>query len=156
MAFIGDGMFKKMFFCLSFLSIAAQASSLEYFDAVRNGNAAVVRDFISQDSALINCVDENGNTPLTLAAYYGNLEVVQSLVEKGADVFATDVYGQNSFFNAEAFGHILVMKYLLKQEPKLFYSLDSDGRTPLEAAIANHKRWVVDFLRKYQKDLNGK
>ena len=63
--------------------------------AATNGNHDIVK-FLLDHKASVNVQDYHGNTPLHLAASYGNYEVVKLLVGAFADVDAvTKVYGVN-------------------------------------------------------------
>jgi ankyrin repeat protein len=43
----------------------------------------------------LNAQDDNGNTPLILAAWQGDLKTVKKLLALGADVSITDNWGEN-------------------------------------------------------------
>lgn len=58
--------------------------------------SALIRQFPS----IINSTDRNGNTPLILAAYYGNDMLVKFLIENGADVTIKNNKGYNALYMA--------------------------------------------------------
>ena len=52
----------------------------------------------------MNASDENGNTPLHLAAIYGRAEVARELLEAGAGVYITSLEGKTALELAEEYG----------------------------------------------------
>lgn len=76
--------FKKPLNLILFLGNAA------LLDAAKKGDLARVQKLLTADN--INCRDSQGrnSTALHLAAGYNNFDVVEYLLEKGADVNATD------------------------------------------------------------------
>ena len=64
-------------------------------EASRSGEVEVVRAILGKHAHLVNCRDVDGrqSTPLHFAAGYNRLEVVQCLLERGADVHAKDKGG---------------------------------------------------------------
>ena len=62
----------------------------------------------------INCRDAYDNTPLHEAALWGREDVVQFLIDQGADIKATDKYGRTPLHWAEMRNHGKVAE-LLKQ-----------------------------------------
>jgi uncharacterized protein len=60
----------------------------------RNGTAQQVVDLLAQDArssaALLSATDNNGRTPLHVAAFQGNTAVMRALVNAGADANALE------------------------------------------------------------------
>ena len=79
---------------------------------------AVVRDmpelvdFLIKRRARLNVRNRNGETALSMAAYTGQLNYVQRLVEAGAEV---DFYGWAPLLYAAYNGHTAIVEYLLKR-----------------------------------------
>ena len=53
--------------------------------ACYNNQSEVVRELLKQDGIELNIVNDNGNTPLIIAAIESNLLIVQLLLKAGAD-----------------------------------------------------------------------
>ncbi len=86
----------------------------ELFRAVRGGHADTVRSLLATSKADVNGRDENGNTPLILAAQNGHNEVIMALLAAKADVRAKNNQGQTALDLAAAGGHDECVR-LLKQ-----------------------------------------
>ncbi|KAA0719985.1 Tankyrase-1 [Triplophysa tibetana] len=107
----------------------------ELFEACRNGDVSRVKRLV--DSVNVNAKDMAGrkSTPLHFAAGFGRKDVVEHLLQTGADVHARDDGGLIPLHNACSFGHAEVVSLLLCQgaDPN---SRDNWNYTPLhEAAI---------------------
>ena len=57
----------------------------ELFQAIRRGQISAIRKVLDRDPKLIGTVDENGSTPLILAAYWAGAAEVKELLARGAD-----------------------------------------------------------------------
>jgi len=55
-------------------------------DAARKGDLKKVKALLAADSKIVNDRDNNGDTPLHLAALHNQLPVAQALLDAGADV----------------------------------------------------------------------
>ncbi|XP_037829154.1 ankyrin repeat and SAM domain-containing protein 6 isoform X2 [Kryptolebias marmoratus] len=88
----------------------------DVFAALRLGNSQLVKDILEEEPAQVNSSNQEGATPLMMAAVSGQLEVVQLMVEKDADVDKQDsVHGWTALMQATYHGNKDVVKYLLGQ-----------------------------------------
>lgn len=62
------------------------------FEAVKSGNVRAVRDLLADESLDVNCRHDYGWTPLLVAAVNGQTEIVELLLDAGADINITDEY----------------------------------------------------------------
>lgn len=77
------------------IGTATSESQSTLFTAIAKGNLDTVKDEIARDETLLD--QKEGSliqTPLHMAARSGQTEIVQFLIESGADVNARDAYGQ--------------------------------------------------------------
>lgn len=121
--------------------------STALWEAVYAGNPAAVRWLISQGS------DANGKTlqlngkvkPLLIqAAHLGELEIVEALLDAGADP-KVSFLGWTPLMHAAVNGHLEVVKCLIKrgQSPE---AATEAGWTPAMAAAAGGHTHVLEFL----------
>jgi ubiquitin-protein ligase len=95
--------------------------------------------------------DEDGNTPLILAALNGDLEAVQDLLKAGSNPDQADDEGCTALIMAAQNDHLLVAQELLKAGVDVAKS-DDDGDTPLTIAAANGCLAIVLELLKAGSD----
>ncbi|CAE7215070.1 Ank2 [Symbiodinium natans] len=116
-------------------------------DAAWEGNVDLVRKLLRRESP--DLPDEEGSTPLHLAADEGYLEVVRCLVEEGkaSCVDAVDGEGNTALLLAAKEGRTKVVDYLLTsaklQAPQ---QANSNGETPLLCAVQKGRADIVKLL----------
>ena len=79
-----------------------------------------------------NKANDNGQTPLFIASYNGDVEVVKVLAESGADINKAR-YGQTPLYAASWIGHAEVVKVLAESGADI-NKANGDGETPLYIA----------------------
>ncbi|XP_067664250.1 putative ankyrin repeat protein RF_0381 [Haliotis asinina] len=123
--------------------------------AVSNDRKECARYIITQDFVNINASDDEGMTPLLLAAFEGNGDVFALLVRKGADLTSVDADGDNILLNACVGGNVDIVKYLITLKD-IVNDINKRGKNGLTAAMVA-ARWgqktVVDLLVKNGADL---
>ena len=83
---------------------------------------------------------QHGQTALMLAASHGRLDMVQLLVEAGADVNIRDEDGSTALMCSAEHGHAHIVKYLLQNPETDVLAKDNDGLTALAVAMeAGHR-----------------
>ena len=90
-------------------------SQIELIEAIKSGNRASVAEMI-ESGAEINQQDKQGWTPLNWAAGSGQLEIVDLLLERGADPLAVGRDLRTPQMIALAAGHAEVVKRLRQAE----------------------------------------
>lgn len=72
---------------------------------VDSGNSQLVKEILEEDPTQVNSSNQEGASPLMIAAVSGQLEVVQLMVEKNADIDKQDgVHGWTALMQATYHG----------------------------------------------------
>ncbi|KAF8562003.1 hypothetical protein P879_10167 [Paragonimus westermani] len=120
-------------------------------EAAKRGNLAKLQRLITP--ANINCRDTQGrnSAPLHLAAGYNNVEVVEFLLESGADVNAKDKGGLIPLHNASSYGHVDVAALLIRYGTSV-NAVDKWGYTPLHEAAQKGRTQLCSLLLAHGAD----
>lgn len=130
----------------------SEGPNAAWFDAVKRGDLASVRQMVENGQNL-EAKDEAGlgQTALGWAAFIGYEDIADYLLEKGADIRATDrgdVY--NSLKSAVLGKNTAIVKKLhekLKKETDLNdQTVEDDGETLLMVAASNNRIETVKYL----------
>lgn len=118
--------------------------SQDVFDAAREGDVMLLQEIVKENPELVNAQNEQGYTPLILAAYNGQLEMVKALIKNGADLDQS--FTQGTAIHGAAFkGHLEVVKLLVKSGAKLDVP-DKNQTTPLMYATLFKHTEVAKYL----------
>ena len=136
----------------------SQGPDAVWFDAVKRGNLEDIKKMVAagqnieaKDTASL------GQTALGWAAFIGYMDIVEYLVEQGADIRATDkadVY--NTLKSAVLGNNVEVVKYLynLLKDESDWDALESDGETLFMVAAVDGRLETVKFILQFNPDLN--
>ena len=129
-------------------SIGAQ----DLFDAARKGDLKVIKEFYEKDANSINSTNAQEYTPLILATYYNQLEVVKYLIQK--KVKLNGEKGSSTALQAASYkGFKEIAQALLEYgaDPNIE---DANGTTPLIYATQFKHIEIVKLLLKNGADKN--
>jgi ankyrin repeat protein len=103
--------------------------------------------------AEVNCVDQNGTTPLQAAASIGDKAIAEALLKAGAAVNAKDFNGETPLCSAVRYHQPEVAALLLanKADPNAKNKL---GWTPLHRAVSDNQPDLVKLLLANKADPN--
>ncbi|XP_026863955.2 DNA-binding protein RFXANK isoform X2 [Electrophorus electricus] len=125
----------------------ATLDNLSIHQLAAHGDIAQVKMHITCDNSLLNSQDERGFTPLMWAAAFGEIEMAQFLLEKGADPKTFARERECALSLASAGGFTDIVNIILKHEVDV-NSYDWNGGTPLLYAVrGNHTKCVEALLR---------
>ena len=100
--------------------------------------------------------NNDGDTPLHLAAWYGNLDRVKELLNKSADVRVKNLNGKTPLHYAVQQGHLEIVQLLVFQGADV-NAKDNFGDTPLHmAAYYNMTDEIARFLVSKSANVNVK
>ncbi|KAJ9597346.1 hypothetical protein L9F63_011786 [Diploptera punctata] len=101
----------------------------------------------------INSQDKWGNTALFLAACLGKHEVVEFLLEAGADVNYFNKDKRTPLLQAADLGHVMVVESLVEHGASV-NTRNSFGDTALLLACQNGQHEIVEFLLQHMADVD--
>jgi ankyrin repeat protein len=105
------------------------------FEMCRAGDVNHLRSAISQNPEIVNTVDDSwSSSPLMMAAQAGHLELVELLIEAGANVNAQNDCNSTALMFASRCGHISVVRTLLAAGANVNVQ-HITGKTPLAYAL---------------------
>ena len=160
-----------------------QQANLELFSAISRNNIKRAKQALAR-GADINSKNNNGRTPLMVAAetgnvdmakllavkeaepnshhkgwtslhraaFYGNIEIVDFLIEMGLDIDVKDDRGQTPIHWPANYGRVQMVNHLLsKGADANAVAIDGvfSGQAPLDAAIKDNHSAVAALLRRH-------
>jgi ankyrin repeat protein len=122
-----------------------------YF-AAQEGQLDAVKCLVTELGADVNkSSTKTGRMPMMLAARNEHIDVLECLLELGADIDKVDNRGLTPLCVAAQIGHLTIVRCLLKHRANINYECD-DGATPLVAAAWHKHVEVVTWLVKAGAD----
>ena len=103
------------------------------FYAVKRFDLDIIKFLVEEAKVEINHKEYQYRTPIYLAAFEGNLEIVEYLYSKGGDPNIESKLSRTPLSKACYLGNVKVAEYLIKLGVNM-ESIDSKGRTALHNA----------------------
>ncbi len=147
-------MIKTILTCTLFLFCSLLIAQDDIFTASRKGDTDAVKQMYKINPDTVNAKNYSGHSPLILASYRNQVDMVKLLIELGADIDYN--FGQGAAIHGAAFkGNMEIIKVLLEHNAKLNVP-DNNGTTPLiYATIFNHTE-IAELLFAKGSDPNLK
>ncbi|XP_071094922.1 putative ankyrin repeat protein RF_0381 [Haliotis cracherodii] len=120
----------------------------------KGGNLEIVKYVLKQDIVDIESRDNEGMTPVLLAAFLGERDAFDLLIGRGADTSRVDDHGDNILHLSCRGGNVDIVKYVLKQNIVDINSEGRDGKTPVKLAATNEKQDVFNLLVREGADVS--
>ena len=134
---------------------SSHAWMTDLYDDAKSGDLEQVTQLVEQGIDKNQVSGADNQTSFDIAATNNHLHVVQYLLEQGADMEKSDMYGNTPLLHAANLGHLEITRYLLEQGADRDKVAD-DGFTPLHAAVGNGQLETAKLLMIYGADLNAK
>lgn len=115
------------------------------FTAVSEGDLNTIKSLLTKNLGLIEAKNKFGSSPLHYATWWGQLPLVEYLVEQGADLNTKDIFDQTLVHAAAWNGDLKLVKFFFVKGLSL-EEKDQKGNTPLLSAAKNNHLKVVKFL----------
>eukprot|EP00007_Cunea_sp_BSH-02190019_P000964 CAMPEP_0174230722 /NCGR_PEP_ID=MMETSP0417-20130205/1420_1 /TAXON_ID=242541 /ORGANISM="Mayorella sp, Strain BSH-02190019" /LENGTH=1024 /DNA_ID=CAMNT_0015308471 /DNA_START=162 /DNA_END=3236 /DNA_ORIENTATION=+ len=113
-------------------------------EAVQNNSLSLVRTVLGRDGT-VDLLNKDDATPLLLAAAVGNPNIVEFLIEQGANVNHVAQRGDHAILQAAKAGHPHIVELLIGKKVDLNHT-DEEGRTALHYAVAAGHVEIVRIL----------
>ncbi|XP_076853731.1 death-associated protein kinase 1 [Brachyhypopomus gauderio] len=145
----------RSFLSRSNISVARSDDTLDEEDsfvmkaiihAINDDNVPGLKHLLgSLTSYDINQPNKHGTPPLLIAAGCGNVQIIDVLIRKGAEIQALDKSGANAIYYAARNGHVQTLKFLHEKKCPLDIQ-DKSGETALHVAARYGNVDVVQYL----------
>ncbi|KAJ4922963.1 hypothetical protein JOQ06_021283 [Pogonophryne albipinna] len=114
--------------------------------AINDDNVPGLQHLLSSlNSYDVNQPNKHGTPPLLIAAGCGNVQIIEVLMRKGAEIQANDKSGANAIYYAARHGHVETLKFLHEKKCPLDVQ-DKSGETALHVAARYGNVDVVSYL----------
>jgi len=120
----------------------------EIFTATLAGDVGRVRA-LCEEGADVDDRNEQGWTPLMVAASEGDMTIADALLSRGADVNLQSKKGESSLMLASRWGHSKLFRMLLIDAEANFNLKNNDGKTALTIAQENKHTEIANLIESY-------
>jgi len=116
------------------------------FNHITAGDMEKLQKLINKNPSLINKKDEDGDTPLHLAAEEGQTIIAEFLISKGAKVNGKSNNKETPLHLAAEKGHLEMVRLLIKKGADINIK-NEKGETPLEIATKTRRKRIAELLK---------
>ena len=135
-----------------------RGARLDIFEAAATGTQERAEQLLHKDPTCLNSFSADGWTPLHLAVFFGRINIVQLLLNKGADINAPSKNDQQvmPLHSALTNPRNAAVAELLIERGADLHARQFEGYTPLHYAAANGLERIVKTLVARSVDLSAK
>ena len=137
-----------------FIKTKNNSSCLHF--AAKVGSLKICRVVLQNYNFDINARDDDGLTILHSAAWSGDSELLQYLIEKGSDVFSKTKNGRSCLHIAAEQGHLKICRILLRNHNFAIHERDDDGLAVLHNAALAGDLELFQYLIENESDVFSK
>ncbi|WP_306350562.1 ankyrin repeat domain-containing protein [Flavobacterium sp. '19STA2R22 D10 B1'] len=127
----------------------------EFFNAIRSGNLVQLEKSAKEDPKLVETMTPNGFTPLIIAAYNNQVDVVALLIRLGANTDAQDHSGNTALIGACFKGYIDIIKLLIENGSNPNLTNYTQSSALIFAATYGHLE-IVQYLLNHKANASHK
>jgi ankyrin repeat protein len=140
--------------------IYSQGENFIIHECIGMGDLEKIKELISNDITIVNSFSQDGWTPLHLAAFWGNKEIVLLLLESGAILDMPSKskasFGNSPLQAAIAMQQIEIVELLLSKGANPNFTQEPGSLSPLHIAASRNDERVIAILLKYGADKTRK
>ena len=145
---------KNLFILTAMILNTSVFAQTDIFSAARSGDVTSIEKLYALKPDTINAKNQQGYTPVILACYYNNTEVLKALIAYNVEL--NNVPNSPTALQAAAYkGFTDCVKLLLDYDANPNIA-DANGTTPLIYAVQFSHAEIVDLLIKKGADVNYK
>jgi ankyrin repeat protein len=113
--------------------------------AIRQGNLDRAKAIVEKSPALVTSADDSGFTPLHIAATAGRVDIIEYLLQRGADIEARTAGGQTPLFQTVPLASAEAFDCLLRKGARLG-ARDNSGKSILQFALSWQRPAMADLI----------
>jgi len=120
--------------------------------AVKVGDLELVKQILAADPTLLESADADGSRPLHFACWKGHTEIVEYLLDQGADITAQNAgntHWGGTPLHVTAHANNRAEAFLLLQKGADVHCISANGRTPLQETGLHKATAVAKLLREH-------
>ncbi len=134
-------------------ALADAAGAIDIFEASALGRVVRLQQLLRENPSLVSAYAQDGFYPVGLAAFFGHLEAVKSLIAAGADIHAAakNAFKVQAIHAAVASKNIEIVRAVLEAgaDPN---AAQQQGFRPIHEAGSSGSRELAELLLKYGAD----
>jgi ankyrin repeat protein len=127
--------------------LISRGAHVNLYEAAALGDLEIVKKTLEKEPSRVNSHSIDGFTPLSLASFFGNEEIVAFLLERGADpnLVARNSQKVQALHSSVAHGHYVISKMLISHGANV-NAKQEGGFTPLHEAAQSGNYEIAKLL----------